>query len=182
MFEQDGRPYFEEYIVDENRVKKLVLHLPIRQRENFYKINIRTFDERLFITASKDGASAEKSASDAVVDFIAEHYPYLLRKQKEFYVSKNGGLCTCGMSVDGCIRIPDDTLQMLTVSKGLYAVLEGSCYGSGKRVMNRFYLGWLRDSGFKITGAPFSVYDTSRGTNQNAIVVKSQVLMKDGTI
>jgi hypothetical protein len=61
MFEQDDISYFEEYIIKDSTVKKLILHLPIKMRENFYKINFKSFDERLFITASQSGTNAETS-------------------------------------------------------------------------------------------------------------------------
>lgn len=71
MFEIDNIPYFEEYIVKNNKIKQLVLHIPVKPRENFRKINIQYFEERLFITASQKGINAEKSASNIVVDFVA---------------------------------------------------------------------------------------------------------------
>lgn len=182
MFERDDKPYFEEYIINDNKIKKLILHMPIRQRENFYKINIKFYDERFFIAASREGEDSEKSASNSVVDYITEHYPFLLKTQKEFYISGNNSRRICGMSIINGLNIPENNIvQTLVIPKGLYAVLEESCYGSGNGY-EQVLLGWLHDNGFEIIGVPFSVYDISKGTKQNEIAVKSQVMIKNGTI
>lgn len=140
------------------------------------------YEDRTYITASSNGTDAEKSASNTVVDFIADHYPFLLKTQKEFYISRSGDLCTCGIKIYGTMSIKDtQTARTLTVPKGLYAVLEGSCYGSGNEY-EQVLLAWLRDNGFEAAGTTFSVYDTSKGTGQNDITVKSQVMIKDGRI
>ena len=178
MFEQDDIPYFEEYVRKDGGVKKLILRLPIRPRENFYKIAITRFEDRRFVTASQRGPGAEKAASDRVVDYIAERYPFLLKTQKEFYVARANGVCACGMRVDEALNLPgEQTLQTLTIPKGAYAVLEGSCYGSGDEY-ERVLLGWLRDNSLDPADAPFSVYDTSRGTGQGEIVVRAQVMIR----
>ena len=175
MFQQDDIPYFEEYIIKDHKIKKLVLYLPIKQRENFYKINFMHFGERVYIAETRQGDNAEKAASNAVVDYIAAHYPFLLKTQKEFYVAKTGDTCTCGIGVNST------KTDSMTVPKGLYAVLEGSCYGSGNEY-EQFLLCWLRDNGIEVLGKPFSIYDTSKGTKQNEIIVKSQVAIKSGRI
>lgn len=182
MFGQNNIPYFEEYIIKDNNIKRLILYLPVKSRENFYKINIKPFEERTYITASMKGSNAEKSASAAVVDFIAGNYPHLFRTQKEFYISRNNSSCICGINIDGSLHIPDGgSIQKLTIPNGLYAVLEGCCYGSGNE-NEQVLLDWLRDNGFDVLGTPFSIYDTSKGTGKNEIVVKSQAMIKDGRI
>lgn len=182
MFQQDNIPYFEEYILKGNEIHRLILHLPIKARNNFYKINIKPFENRLFITTSQKGINAEKSSSNIIVDFIADHYPLLLKTQKEFYVSKNNEFCVCGLNIDNLINISDNVnIQILTIPEGIYAVLEGSCYGSGNDY-EQVLLNWLQDNGFIVIGTPFSIYDTSKSTNQNEIIVKSQVMIKDGRI
>jgi len=181
MFEQDDIPYFEEYVIKDSSIKKLILHLPIKQRANFYKINIKSFADRMFLAATKKGADAEKSASKAVVDYLAEYYPLYLKTRKEFYISKHNGYVSCGLNIDAEINSHDGTVQILTAPKGLYAVLEGSCYGSGNEY-EEILLNWLNESGFEIIGLPFSIYDTSNGTEHNKIIVKSQVMIKDGRI
>lgn len=181
MFEQDNIPYFEEYIIKGNNIKKLILHLPVRPRENFYKINVKSFEDRIFLTATKKGIDAEMSASNTVIDLLAEHYPLYLKTQKEFFISKKNNIATCGLNIKTKINFDNNTVKVLTIPKGLYAVLEGSCYGSGNEY-EQILTNWLRDNGFEIMGTPFSIYDTSKGTGHNQIIVKSQVLIKDGRI
>ncbi len=182
MFEQDNIPYFEEYIVRTNIIKKLILYLPVKPRENFYKISVKYFDDRLFVAAAKAGINAEKSASNMVAEFIADHYPFLLKSQKEFYVSKIGSCYTCGMHIKSPINIPaGKSVEIRSIPKGLYAVLEGSCYGSGNEY-EQVLLKWLQDHGFEAEGIPFSIYDISKGSSQKEIIVKSQIKIKDGRI
>ena len=182
MYELDDIPYFEEYIRKDNRIKKLVLHLPVKPREHFHKINIDCFDDRLFIVSEKAGRYAEKTASHTVMNFIGENHSYLFQTQKEYYVSKKSNSCICGMNLKNPVYIPDDgSMNLLTVPKGLYAVLEGSCLGSGEEY-EYVLLQWLAENGFEVTGTPFTIYDTSNGTGQNEILVKAQVRIKDGRI
>lgn len=182
MYEIDDIPYFEEYIKKGNIIKKLILHLPVRPRENFHKITIDLFDDRLFIVSEKTGIHGETSASNTVMSFIGKNHSYLFHTQKEYYVSKKGESCTCGMGLKNPIYIPDDkSMKLLTVQGGLYAVLEGSCLGSGEEYES-VLLQWLKENGFEVIGTPFSIYDTSRGTGQSEIIVKSQVRIKDGRI
>jgi len=41
-------------------------------------------------------------------------------------------------------------MNLLTVPKGLYAVLEGSCFGSGEEY-EYVLLQWLAENGFEVT-------------------------------
>lgn len=182
MFEVDDTPYFEEYIIRDQKIKKLVLQLPVKPRENFHKINICSFDDRLLVVSAKAGIHAEKSAANTVINFIAENHSYLFHTQEEYYVSRQKECYTCGMVLKKPIYLPaDDSMELFTVSDGLYAVLEGSCFGSADEY-EHVLLQWLQENGFEITGRPFSIYDISGGTNQNEILVKSQVRIKDGRI
>jgi len=182
MFEQDNIPYFEEYILKDNKVRKLILYLPVKRRENFYKINIMSFEERLFITASKKGEEAEFSASNIVIKFIAKYYPLFLKTQKEYFISNNNGFFTCGLNVCASIKnVHSAEVQTLSIPKGLYAVLESPCFGSGNEY-EQILLIWLEENGFDIIGTSFSIYDTSKGTDKSKIAVKAQVMVKDGRI
>jgi len=182
MFEQDNTPYFEEYVIKDNIIKKLILNLPVKSRKHLYKINIKHFDERLYITATKTGINAEKSASNIVVDFVVEHYPFLLETQKELYVSKMNDFCTCGININNKIHMHDnEAIQTLLIPKGYYAVLEGSCFGSGNEY-EQVLFSWLRDNGFETVGTSFTIYDTTKGMDQDEIAVKSQVMINDGRI
>jgi len=46
----------------------------------------------------------------------------------------------------------------------------------------RGLLNWLHDSGFEMMETPFSIFDTTNGTEHDKIIVKSQVNIKDGRI
>ena len=182
MFEADNNTYFEEYIFRDQKIKKLILHLPLKPRENFHKINIENFGDRLFAVSSKKGRNAEKSATNTVLNYIVKNHAYLFHTQKEYYTSKYKESYTCGMALKNPIYMPDDgSMALLTVPSGLYAVLDGSCFGCADEY-EEVLLQWLQDKGFKIIGGPFSIYDISKGTSQREITVKTQVRIKDGRI
>ncbi len=182
MFEVDNTTYFEEYIFRDQKIKKLILQLPVKPRENFHKINIDNFDDRLFIVSSKKGRNAEKSATNTVLNYIVANHAYLIHTQKEYYTSKRNESFTCGMALKNPIYIPDDgSMELLMVPSGLYAVLEGSCLGSADEY-EEVLLHWLQEKGFEIISKPFSIYDISHGMNQKEITVKTQVRIKDGRI
>ncbi len=175
MFRQDSVSYFEEYILKKQKVKKLILHLPVISGENFNKIKIEFFENRQFIIASKKGTDAEKKASELVVDFIDRHYPYLLKTQNEFYIAEKDCRYTCGININDETKITDDgDVSILSVPKGYFAVLEGACYGSAAEY-EHVLLSWINDNGFKALGHSFSIYDTSKGASENEITVKAQV-------
>ncbi|MDF2803276.1 MAG: hypothetical protein K0S61_3179 [Anaerocolumna sp.] len=182
MFELDNTLYFEEYMIKDNIIKKLILHLPVKPKEHFHKINICGFEDRLLVVSTKTGINAEKSATNTVLNFIGDNHAYLMKTQKEYYISQKKGAYTCGMILKKSIYIPGDgRLELVTVPSGLYAVLEGSCFDNADEY-EHVLLQWLQENGVEIIGEPFSIYDTSKGTNPNDVIVKSQVRIKDGRI
>ncbi len=182
MFEMDNSPYFEEYMMKDNRISKLVLHLPVKPRCNFHKINITTLEDRLFVVSSKTGKNAEKSATNTVFNFILKNHAYLFNTQKELYISKQEETYTCGMTVKNTIYTPGDgSVKIITEPKGLYAVLEGTCFDSADEY-EQTLAGWLKENGVEMMGKPFSIYDITKGTKQNEVLVKTQVRIKDGRI
>lgn len=178
MFTQEDSSYFEEYLLKKGKISKLILYLPVIPRVNYHKINISFCEDRLFMVSAKRGINSEKSASDTLMDFIARQYPYLLETQKEYYVSKRYDICTCGIGIKESRYIPDDgSISLLTVPQGVYAVLEGGCFG-GNCEYETVLLQWITENGYETEAEPFTIYDTSNGMKPNELIVKSYVKIK----
>ena len=177
MFEQDSNVYFEEFILRNSIVNKLILYLPVIPRINYFKINIISCEDRLFLVSTKKGSKSEKLASDQVVNFIAQQYPYLLETQKEYYVSKNNDSYTCGIRLNEKRYIMDDgSLSLLTIPEGVYAVIEGSNFGGNE--YETILMQWVNENGFKPLDMPFTIYDVSSGNNHNELMLKSYIRLK----
>lgn len=178
MYEQDKTSYYEEYVLKDRKVSKLILYLPVIPRINYFKISITSFGERLFMVSTKEGANSEKLASDIVMSFIAKQYPHLLETQKEFYASKSNDICTCGISINESRYIPDDgSLSILAIQSGMYAVFEGTCFG-GSCEYETILQQWLIENGYEVEDRPFTIYDISNGMKRNELVVKSYARIK----
>jgi AraC family transcriptional regulator len=178
MFEQDKTPYFEEYLFKNSKNSKLILYLPVIPRLSYFKINVTPCGDKLFIVSTKKGINSEKLASDIVINFIAKQYPHLLETQKEYYVSKSYDNCTCGMRVNESRYIPDDgSISLLTIQNGMYASLEGACFGGSCEYEN-ILMQWIIENGYEADDKPFTIYDISKGMKRNELVVKSYIKIK----
>lgn len=177
MFEQDVTPYFEEYVRKKDIVTKLILYLPVITRIHYFRINIVSCEDRLFIVSTKKGVNSEKLASNDLVSFIVKQYPYLLESQKEYYVCKENVTCTCGIRINESRYISNDgSISLLTIPKGFYAVVEGACFGGSEY---EFILRqWVKENGYEPIDAPFTIYDVSKGRNKKEVVVQSFIRLK----
>lgn len=178
MYEQDKTAYFEEYISKNRKINKLILYLPVIPRINYFKMSITSCGERLFMVSTKEGTNSEKLASDIVMNFVAKQYPHLLETQKEYYVSKSNDVSTCGISINKSRYIPDDgSISLLTIQSGVYAVLEGTCFG-GSCEYETLLLQWIIENGYELVDRPYTIYDISNGMKRNQLVVKSYARIK----
>jgi len=209
MFEyvtrNDGaiEPYFEEYIIRKGnnpcgaKPAKLKLYLPIQKRADKMKITLINDPGLCFITAKAGGHNAEKAASKTVIDYLSEHYPYIVKTSKEFYLSKtsHGGpkacSCVCGVKVNSELRIRDDdnvscgAVENLTIDKGSYLMLESSVMGDYDRYAE-LLLSFARDNGMATDGAGgkgkiFAVYDARESFDNPKIRMYLQI-KKSGKI
>ncbi len=178
MFRQDNFPYFEEYILKKGRIYQLVLCLPVIPCINYHKINITSCEDRLYMVSTKKGINPEKSAAETITEFISKQYPYLLETQKEYYVSKNGDVCTCGIRINENRYIPDDgSISMLAISRGVYAVMDGACFEDTSEY-DTTLLQWIAENGYEAEEKPFTIYDISNGIKQSEIITKLYVRIK----
>ncbi|MEO3945679.1 helix-turn-helix domain-containing protein [Gorillibacterium sp. CAU 1737] len=179
MFEQDDAPYFEEYIRKNGTIQKLALHLPIKLRSEGPTIRITTRKEQWVLASTQRGAHAEKGTAKVLAEFLSRQYPYLLKTQTEYYLSKEGDCCTSGVFLNESRYIPDDgSLSMIVIPGGTYAVLEGNCYGKSsddELILRR----WLDENGFEPDRPSFLLYDVSAGTEREHIRVRTYIKMAE---
>jgi AraC-like DNA-binding protein/predicted transcriptional regulator YdeE len=154
MFEQTNDPYFEEYIVKNGKIKRLVLFLPVKRRGDYYKIHIENCLEALFLVSRKTGSNAEDDASRAVIDYLISAHPYISLKNADYYVAANGLEYTCGVGINKPFVLPINSgLEILKIKQGEYAVLESDSLGRTS-VYENILRSWMNDMGLKSDKIP----------------------------
>ncbi len=180
MFEQSDIPYIEEYRYRDSLVKRLVLYLPVKKRNDYNKIRLISCSDMIFLVSCKTGINAEEHSSEEVMEFLSDHYPYLIKTIHQFYVSKNGMECTCGVRLEkGFPLLPDNEMQLLHFLGGNYAILEADCCGDSS-VFEDILLSWIKDSGFiRDDFVPiFTIYETYGGFENENIKTKIYIKLK----
>lgn len=61
MFEQSEKPYFEEYIYKDKIIKKLILYLPVKKRNDYDRICIRECEDMYFLVSRQGGVNGEQT-------------------------------------------------------------------------------------------------------------------------
>lgn len=179
MFEQSEQSYFEEYIVKNGSIKRLVLYLPVCRRHIPSQITIAYYEDTQFLISRKSGKDAEKKASAAVISYLRSHCPERLRTFNSFFVTNRGNEYICGIQLDSELHIPAGSgLELLVSPGGDYAVLAGECCGDNK-TYETVLLTWVMENGFEIDGDAFTVYDTSGGFESKNIIARSFIKLKN---
>ena len=160
MFEYTGEPYCEEYRIRNGRPSKLKLYLPIRRRCEDTKINLTDNPGLRFVVSEARGDNAEKVASQTVIGYLAERYPYIVKASREYYLRKDQDSYACGVRIEPGQRIAcNGKVACAATSHGKYLVLESSVAGDYYRYAGML-LGFARDNGMKAdTQGIFAVYD-----------------------
>lgn len=180
MFTQDNESYFEEYIQKDGAVKKLILYMPVTRRKDYNKISLVNCESMLFLVSSREGLQAEEEASQEVMSYLSKHNPGAIRSARQFYVTRAGGSCTCGIRVEQELELPQDSgLACLRHEEGCYAVIESdSC--SDSRVFEAYLDTWISESGFKRGAQPaFSIYETDGTFEPEAIKTKVWIKLEN---
>ena len=181
MFKRDGESCLEEYLHKDGRVKKLILYLPVRKREDYDQIRLTRYPAQSFITASAAGPQSEKVASQAVVNYMEAFYPILLKKSRLFYVSKRGPSSICGLKPEGNVLLPaENSLKRLYIPAGLYGILESSCCpdsGPLEAVLRR----WIAENGFQEACEPsFTLHEANDSFDSQSIKTRIFIRLKEG--
>lgn len=168
MFEESGQGYFEEYIFQSGKPRKLKLYLPVKKKKTERHITIAAVPEMAFVIARERGYNAERKAAEKVMSFLQQRSPLLMRSARRFYVCACGDTCECGVECGDGFKLPHDCgLEILRFPAGRYALLPDDRLGdvrAGGAKMER----WLQNNGLPHEDKPvFAVYETLNGKYDN---------------
>lgn len=180
MFTKDERDYFEEYFLKDGRIKKLILYLPVKKRTDYNKISLNFFESMLFLVANRKGLKAEENASKAVITFLSEYDPSVIKNARQFYLAKNGMDCTCGIRLEKTLDLPHDSgLEILHIPEGSYAVLEANGCGEGS-ALETYLISWINENRHSKDNMPsFTIYETDINDESEAIKTKVMTRLKN---
>lgn len=164
MFEA-SEDYFEEYLLQNGRPRRLKLYLPVKKKKCAEHIAVATLPAKAFLIARETGPQAEQRASGRVMDFLQEHHPFLIQSARRFYVSAQGDACECGVECDDGYRLPAGcSVGLLRIPAGRYAVLPEQCLGD-MRAGGAKLEKWLQHSGVAQPDGPvFAEYELPAGS------------------
>ncbi len=162
MFACAERRYFEEYVVRSGRAVRLRLCLPIRRREQSMRIAVEDAPQPFFLVAKASGIDAENRASRAVVDYMSERCPAVLRASRQFYLRRWPQGCACGVRVDAPLSLPLGDGMSLLAPAGRFLVLHTDVPGDPEQLGGMLEV-YAADSGMNIDrGGMFAVYDAAQ--------------------
>lgn len=165
MFTYKDQPYFEEYIVKQGKPAKVKLYLPIVKRVGSSRIRLIENPNFRFLVAHAAGEQAERKASRAVIDCLAQNGPQELHLFKEFYVQVQGDAYTCGVLLNedfaGTIQ---KTITLLEPQEKTYCILESDVMGNYQKYLDDLSR-FAYDNGLKLErNKAFAIYDTKRSS------------------
>lgn len=181
MFEESGNSYFEEYIFQNDKPRKLKLYLPVKKRKAEQHITITSVPETAFVVAREKGYNAERKASEKVMNFLQERHPLLIRNTRRFYVCAYDDICECGIECGGRFTLSNDSdLKIIHIPAGQYAVLPDDRLGDVRMANAKMDL-WLQNNSIAHENEPvFTVYETLNGKYDNEnIQMKLYKRLKD---
>lgn len=182
MFTQDDADYFEEYVHKGGKIKRLILYLPVRKRTDYDKITLARCEDMVFLVSSSAGQDQEEQAARAVVSFLAAHKPEAIRTTRQFYVSRDAGVYTCGVRLDPVVEAEPAAgggLEVLRAAAGSYAVLESGCC-SDSQVLESLLDRWIGENGLRKDKQPaFFIYETDGSFQQDKIRTKCLIKLED---
>jgi len=160
MFEYTNESYYEEYILKNNKITKLKLHLPIQKRSEETKITLINNPGLHFIAAKDKGYNAEKIASQTVVDYLMVHYPYIVKTSRELYLRKELNSYVCGIRINSELPLMgNENIMRITTDQNNYLVLVSTVMGDYDRYAD-LLLSFARDNGMIADKKGiFAVYD-----------------------
>ena len=166
MYQPAKTPYFEEYLIKNGRMEKLRLFLPVQRRKDNIRILWKRDPDLRFLVAKADGPYAEQAASQTIVQFLSSFYPEVLQKATRFFLSRQCATCVCGVGLDYgifCER-KESSVQIFTVEKGDYLVLESPVMGNYDRYAEQL-VHFAQESGMiPNSNAVFAVYNTDESS------------------
>ena len=164
MFEESGDRYFEEYILQNGRPRKLKLYLPVIKRKAERHITITSEPEKTFIIVREKGYDAERKASEKVMAFLQRYHPLLIRYAHRFFVCAYDDAYACGIECGDVFSLPKDgCAEILHIPAGRYAVLPDDRLGDIHIGSSKIET-WLMTNSIIHENEPiFAVYETVNG-------------------
>ncbi|MDD4125930.1 MAG: helix-turn-helix domain-containing protein [Eubacteriales bacterium] len=174
MFEQAEEGYFEEYIFQNGKPRKLKLYLPVKKRKAEQYITIISVPEMTFVITRGQGYNAERKASEKVMTYLQEHNPLLIRNAQRFYVCAYDNVCECGIECGDGFKLPNNCgLEIMRIPAGQYAILPDDRLGDIRMGAAKIDL-WLVNNAIPHENTPvFALYETLNGKYDN-----EHILMK----
>jgi len=174
MFEQAEEGYFEEYIFQNGKPRKLKLYLPVKKRKAEQHITIISVPEMTFVITRGQGYNAEQKASEKVMTYLQEHHPLLIRNAQKFYVCAYDNVCECGIECGDGFKLPNNCgLEIMRIPAGQYAILPDDRLGDIRMGAAKIDL-WLVNNAIPHENTPvFALYETLNGKYDN-----EHILMK----
>lgn len=163
MFVQTEAPYFEEYLLSKQRVKKLKLYLPIEKRTELFNIHIKSFEgKKVFLSSEEHGYCAETRATDVLVNFIRADIAFLQKKRYQILTVRKEHRFICAIPAEQK-RLSVSSLKPFIVPAGTYAVLACECCNDYS-VYEGLLTCFLSENGLKADAFPiFAIYETENG-------------------
>jgi AraC-like DNA-binding protein len=164
MFEHNNEPYYEEYIIKNKKPVKLKLYLPVQKREGEFKISLINDLNMRFIISKIFGYNAEQKSSKAIINYLSEYYPYVLKTSKEFFIQKDSGFFAYGIRVNKNFRFQrKNNINEYITENDTYISLESEVMGDYNRYADML-LSFAHNNGIKIEKNDiFMVYDAING-------------------
>jgi len=163
IYKYTGEPYYEQYILRNNKPYKLKLYLPLHTRAQQTQFTLIDNPGLRFITATAKGHNAEEIASQTVINFLAKNYPHVINMSKETFLQKKDNACVCGVKIDSALPLLDDECITNIYTKcSKYLVLE-SILGDYNQTA-ALLMAFTKDNCIEAdTNGIFAVYDAKRG-------------------
>lgn len=98
--------YYEEYLYKNRSTVpyRLKLYLPVIRRDDYSKLLLTQYHAN-FLVCREHGRNAEKTASEKIIRYISEYFPYAMTSPTELLRIRNGEFCTCGVRISEQLNI-----------------------------------------------------------------------------
>lgn len=124
MYQIDDRDYFEQYHWKEQKIRSLSLHLPICPKNQFPVYTIIKNPKLTFLVATKSGSQAEMKSSQAILQYLSQEYPNLIKWLNVFYIKMEGDHFTSGVKIPADkVDITSHDITKQEIEPGNYLVL-----------------------------------------------------------
>jgi len=161
--------YFEEYLYKNGSTVpyRLKLYLPVIKRDDYSKLLLTNYKAN-FLVCREQGWNAEKKASEKIIRFICENYPYAMTSPTELLRIRNGVFCTCGVRISEQLSINSESFVSFSIDS-LCVVYEQNGLGDPEdagHIVNQ----WMHENHIKKSAEPFEIFTVTDDRTDMKIV------------